>query len=132
MFERGNAARHRARSGVRLLIALLVAALVVVGCGSNATDERSVENRSDAGAADGDEQPDPGSAPTSPAAEDEVTEEAAVDTPRPSLPIGLGAAGPDADDSPPAFLDDRIVAADLWGPELAILSAGMGLSLIHI
>ncbi|MGB0210442.1 MAG: hypothetical protein ACPGCX_10190, partial [Ilumatobacteraceae bacterium] len=111
---------------------LLIALLVAVGCGPNATDERSVEDRSDAGAPDTGEQPDPGSAPESPAAEDEVTEEVgddeevAADTPRPSLPIGPGAAGPDADDSPPAFLDDRIIAADLWGTELAILSAGMG------
>ena len=28
--------------------------------------------------------------------------------------------------TPPVFPDDRIIAADLWGPELAILSAGMG------
>ncbi|MEK9938697.1 MAG: hypothetical protein VW552_08175, partial [Ilumatobacter sp.] len=128
MFEQGNTDRRRVRFGVQLLIALLVA----VGCGPNATDERSVEDRSDAGAPDTGEQPDPGSASESPAAEDEVTEEVgddeevAADTPRPSLPIGPGAAGPDADDSPPAFLDDRIIAADLWGTELAILSAGMG------
>jgi hypothetical protein len=67
---------RRASSGVRLLIALLVVALLAVGCGSNATDERSVEDRRDAGAPDVDEQPDPGSAPESPALEDEVTEEA--------------------------------------------------------
>ena len=126
---------RRASSGVWLLIALLVVALLAVGCSSNATDERSVEDRSDAGAPDVDEQPDPESAPESPALEDEVTEEAGdagedeeveADTPRPSLPIGPDAAGADADDTPPVFLDDRIIAADLWGPELAILSAGMG------
>ena len=129
---------RRTRSGVRLLIALLVVALTVVGCGSNSTDERSVEGGSGDGAPDAGEQPEPESAQESPPAEDEVTElteeasdaggaeEAAADTPRPSLPIGPGAAGADADDSPPVFLDDRIIAADLWGPELAILSAGMG------
>ncbi len=126
---------RRASSGVWLLIALLVVALLAVGCSSNATDERSVEDRSDAGAPDVDEQPDAESATESPALEDEVTEEAGdagddeeveADTPRPSLPIGPDAAGADADDTPPVFLDDRIIAADLWGPELAILSAGMG------
>ena len=125
----------RTRSGVRLLIALLVVALTVVGCGSNSTDERSVEGGSGDGAPDAGEQPEPESAPESPVAEDEVTEEAsdaggteeaAADTPRPSLPIGPDVAGADADDSPPVVLDDRIIAADLWGPELAILSAGMG------
>ena len=44
MFEQGNTDRHRVRFGVQLLIALLV----TVGCGPNATDERSVEDRSDA------------------------------------------------------------------------------------
>ena len=126
---------RRASSGVWLLIALLVVALLSVGCSSNAADERSVEDRSDAGAPDVDEQPDPESATESPALEDEVTEEAGdagddeeveADTPRPSLPIGPDAAGADADDTPPVFLDDRIIAADQWGPELAILSAGMG------
>ncbi len=53
---------------------------------------------------------DPGLAPESSTAEDELTEEAsddekaAVNTPRPSLPVGPGAAGQDADDSPPASL----------------------------
>ena len=56
------------------------------------------------------------------AGEDEEVEADA----RPSLPIGPDVAGADADDTPPVFLDDRIIAADLWGPELAILSAGMG------
>ena len=126
VLERGNADRHRNRFRVRLLIALLAATLFALGCGSNATDERSVKDRSDAGVPDANDRPDPGSAPESRAAEDEATEEVAADTPLPSSPVGLGAAGPDADDSPPAFLDDRIIAADLWGPELAILSAGMG------
>ena len=83
---------RRASSGVWLLIALLVVALLAVGCSSNATDERSGEDRSDAGAPDVDEQPDPESAPESPAREDEVTEaasdaggaeEAAADPPAP-------------------------------------------------
>ena len=75
---------------------------------------------------------DPGLAPESSTADDEMTEEVgddeevAVDAPHPSLPVGPGAAGRDADDSPPAFFDDRIIAADLWGAELAILSTGMG------
>ena len=69
MFERGNADRRRARFGVRLLIALLVAALITLGCGSNATDERSVKDRSDAGVPDANDQPDPRSAPESRAAE---------------------------------------------------------------
>ena len=123
MLEQGNTDRHQEGSGVRPLIALLVAALIAVSCGSNATDEPSVEDLSDARASNADVQPDPGLALESPAVEDE---EVAVDTPRPSLPIGPGAAGQDADDSPPAFFDDRIIAADLWGAELAILSAGMG------
>ncbi|MBR81043.1 MAG: hypothetical protein CL444_04535, partial [Acidimicrobiaceae bacterium] len=121
MFERGNADRRQARFGVRLLIALLVAALITLGCGSNATDERLVEDRNDVGVPEADDHPGPESAP-----ESRPAEEVAADAPLPSLPTGLGAAGPDADDSPPAFLDDRIIAADLWGPELAILSAGMG------
>ena len=101
MFERGNADRRRARFGVRLLIALLVTALITLGCGSNATDERLVEDRNDVGAPEADDHPDPESARESRAAE-----EVAADAPLPSLPTGLGAAGPDADDSPPAFLDD--------------------------
>ena len=129
MLEQVNVDRDRVRYGVRLSISLLVAALIAVGCGSNATDERSVEDYSDAGAIEADEQPDPGLASESSTADDEMAEEVgddeevAVDTPRPSLPVGPGAAGPDADDSPPAFFDDRIIAADLWGAELAILSA---------
>ena len=109
------------------IVLCITISLLIAACGSDNTAEPMFEESAD-------EQPDPGSAPESPAAEDEVTEEAddagdeevAADTPRPSLPIGPGAAGPDADDSPPAFLDDRIIAADLWGVELAILSAGMG------
>ncbi|MGB0730304.1 MAG: hypothetical protein ACPGT1_10715, partial [Ilumatobacteraceae bacterium] len=54
IFKRGNADRDRARFGVRLPISLLVAALIAVGCGSNATDERSVEDYSDAGATEAD------------------------------------------------------------------------------
>ena len=62
MFERGNADRRRARFGVRLLIALLVTALITLGCGSNATDERLVEDRNDVGAPEADDHPDPESA----------------------------------------------------------------------
>ena len=102
----------------------LAAALIAVGCGSNATDERSVEDYSDTGV-ETDEQPDPGLPPES-TADDETTEEAgddeeAHDAPRPSLPSDP-ALHEDADDSPPAFFDDLIIAADLWGAELAILS----------
>ena len=75
----------------------------------------------------GDEQSVLGSGPESPAADDAGNdEEVAADISRPSIPVGPGAALPDADESPPAFLDDRIIAGDLWGAELAILSAGMG------
>ena len=75
----------------------------------------------------GDEQSVLGSGPESPATDHAGDdEEVAADITRPSIPVGPGAAGPDADESPPAFLDDRIIAADLWGAELAILSAGMG------
>ena len=49
MLEQVNVDRDRVRYGVRLSISLLVAALIAVGCGSNATDERSVEDYSDAG-----------------------------------------------------------------------------------
>ena len=69
VLERGNADRHRDRFRVRLLIALLAATLFAFGCGSNATDERSVKDRSDAGVPDANDQPDPRSAPESRAAE---------------------------------------------------------------
>ena len=108
--------------------------LLIAACVSDKAGEPMFEES-------GDEQSVLGSGPESPAADHAGDdEEVAADIPRPSIPVGPGAAGPDADESPPAFLDDRIIAADLWGAELAILSAGMGfdgviglpLSLIHI
>ena len=98
-------------------IALCVSiSLLVAACGSDKVEEPMFEES-------GDEQSVLGSSPESPAAD---AGEVVADIPRPSIPVGPGAALPDADESPPAFLDDRIIAADLWGAELAILSAGMG------
>ncbi len=94
--------------------------LLIAACVSDKAGEPMFEES-------GDEQSVLGSGPESPAADDAGDdEEVAADIARPSIPVGPGAAGPDADESPPAFLDDRIIAADLWGAELAILSAGMG------
>ena len=98
-------------------IALCISiSLLVAACGSDKVEEPMFEES-------GDEQSVLGSSPESPAAD---AGEVVADIPRPSIPVGPGAALPDADESPPAFLDDRIIAADLWGAELAILSAGMG------
>ena len=79
MLEQGNADRHQEGSGVRPLIALLVASLIAVSCGSNVTDEQSVEDHSDAGATEADVQPDPGLATESPAAEEAAAAEAAAE-----------------------------------------------------
>ena len=98
-------------------IALCISiSLLVAACGSDKVEEPMFEES-------GDEQSVLGSSPESPAAD---AGEVVADILRPSIPVGPGAALPDADESPPAFLDDRIIAADLWGTELAILSAGMG------
>ncbi|MEO0494333.1 MAG: hypothetical protein AAF081_13060, partial [Actinomycetota bacterium] len=133
--ERQIRDRHRRKVATRRLLALLVgAALIAAACGDDATGDAAVD-AVDGGAADGSEQPDV-DASEEPSEEDDAgdadeaggeDETAASEDSRPAVPIGPGAAGSgDADESPPAFLDDRIIAADIWGAELAILSAGMG------
>jgi hypothetical protein len=97
-----------------------VAALVALtACGDGSPDSGepadSVPERSEA------------STTTTQESQGPVDTAAPATTPATDRP-GAGPDGPggDADETPPAFFDDRLDAADIWDDELRILSAGFG------